>query len=161
MTAKPPFSLGVKGGGFTLNFDLSKGDYELKVELVSRVDDGSPNLEPLTAAVDVRSITFDASSASARAVGDQLDALYLRATGNVPSTTLKNSLLDAFVGYASTTVTENGYQFDGHCAEHQIWDDSLRTNEHRQRIKRDSAGTLRAWTLMVHALMNSYSYLHD
>ena len=33
------------------------------------------------------------------------------------SNTLKNSLLDAFVGYASTTVTENGNGFNGHNAK--------------------------------------------
>ena len=105
--------------------------------------------------------SFDASSASARAVGDQLDALYLRATGSVLSDEVKNRLLEAFVGYASTTVAENGNQFDGHCAEYQIWDNSLITYEDSQRIKSDSVGSLRAWTLMVHALMTSYSYLHD
>jgi hypothetical protein len=149
------------GWGFTLNFDLSKGDYELKVELVSKVDDGYPDLDALTAEASIVSRSFDASSASARAVGDQLDALYLRATGSVLSDEVKNRLLEAFVGYASTTVAENGNQFDGHCAEYQIWDNSLITYEDRQRIKSDSVGSLRAWTLMVHALMTSYSYLHD
>ena len=149
------------GWGFTLNFDLSKGDYELKVEFVSRVDDGYPDLDALTAEASIVSRRFDPSSASARAVGDQLDALYLRATGSVLSDELKNRLLEAFVGYASTTVAENGNQFDGHCADYQIWDNSLITNEDRQRIRSDSVGSLRAWTLMVHALMTSYSYLHD
>jgi hypothetical protein len=149
------------GWGFTLNFDLSKGDYELKVELVSRVDDGYPDLDALTAEASIVSRRFDASSASARAVGDQLDALYLRATGSVLSDEVKNRLLEAFVGYASATVSEDGTWFHGHCADYQIWDNSLITNEDRQRIKSDSVGSLRAWTLMVHALMTSYSYLHD
>ncbi|WP_435219131.1 hypothetical protein [Luminiphilus sp. nBUS_07] len=149
------------GWGFTLNFDLSKGDYELKVELVSRVDDGYPDSDALTAEASIVSRSFDASSASARAVGDQLDALYLRATGSVLSDEVKNRLLQAFVGYASTTVAENGNRFDGHCGDWQIWDYSLITNEDRQRIRSDSVGSLRAWTLMVHALMTSYSYLHD
>ena len=104
---------------------------------------------------------FDASSASARAVGDQLDALYLRATGSVLDDEVKNRLLETFVGYASATVSEDGTWFNGHCADYQIWDNSLITNEDRQRIKSDSVGSLRAWTLMVHALMTSYSYLHD
>jgi hypothetical protein len=149
------------GWGFTLNFDLSKGDYELKVELVSRVDDGYPDFDALTAEASIVSRSFDASSASARAVGHQLDALYLRATGNVLSDEVRNRLLEAFVDYASTTVSEDGTWFNGHCADYQIWDTSLITNEDRQRIKSDSVGSLRAWTLMVHALMTSYSYLHD
>ena len=85
----------------------------------------------------------------------------MRATGNILSDDMKNRLLEAFVDYASTTVSEEGTWFNGHCADYQIWDTSLITNEDRQRIKSDSAGSLRAWTLMVHALMTSYSYLHD
>ena len=101
------------------------------------------------------------TSPEAKEVAKQLDAMYLRATGNTPSNDMKRSLLQGFENYADATVAENGGKIDGQCADDEVWDSSLMTDEDRQGLKSDSVGSLRAWTLMVHALMTSYSYLHD
>jgi hypothetical protein len=149
------------GMSFSLDFDLGPGDYTLTVELASQVEEGFPDTDLQSASVLVRTENLDVSSVNAKAVAAQLEALHMRATGNILSDDMKNRLLEAFVDYASTTVSEEGTWFNGHCDFSEILDNSLMTNEESRRIRSDSAGSLRAWTLMVHALMNSYSYLHD
>ena len=148
------------GSQFAFHFDLAAGDYTLKAQLVTRSSDGHPN-DTVAVALAARAQRLDMSSPNAQAVAGQLDDLYLRATGNTLSGDDKSRLMEAYVGYAAAAEAK-GDRFNGHCAVWQIWDNSVQITyeEDRQRFA-DPVGSMSAWTLMLHALMTSYSYLHD
>ena len=148
------------GSFFYFKPQLRSGSYTVVVNLISQLDQGHPN-DSITVAVDVRAENFDPSTAGARAVAKQLDALYLRATGNVLEADVKNNWLESFERYA-TAASMDDWWYGGHCDSWSLWDNSEpRTVEENNQLWGDHTGGMRAWTLMLHALMTSYPYLHD
>jgi hypothetical protein len=148
------------GSFFYLKPQLRPGSYTVVVKLISQLDQGHPN-DSITVAINVLSEKFDPSTAGAKAVAKQLDALYLRATGSVLDADVKNNWLEAFERYA-TAASMDDWWYGGHCDSWSLWDNSEpRTVEENNQLWGDPAGGMRAWTLMLHALMTSYPYLHD
>jgi hypothetical protein len=148
------------GSFFYLKPQLRPGSYTVVVKLISQLDQGHPN-DSITVAINVLSEKFDPSTAGAKAVAKQLDALYLRATGSVLDADVKNNWLEAFERYA-TAASMDDWWYVGHCDSWSLWDNSEpRTVEENNQLWGDPAGGMRAWTLMLHALMTSYPYLHD
>ena len=94
----------------------------------------------------------------ARAISDQMEALYLRATGDSPSNDIKSRLLETFVDYATLSSNQGGPRFDGQCKTWEIW--GYETDEERDLHWSDPTAGMRAWTLILRALMASYPYLH-
>ena len=101
------------GSFFYFKPQLRSGSYTAVVKLISQLDQGHPN-DSITVAMDVLSEKFDPSTAGAKAVGKQLDALYLRATGNVLEADVKNNWLEAFDRYA-TEASMDDWWYGGHC----------------------------------------------
>ena len=148
------------GSFFYFKPQLRSGSYTAVVKLISQLDQGHPN-DSITVAIDVLSEKFDPSTAGAKAVGKQLDALYLRATGNVLEADVKNNWLEAFDRYA-TEASMDDWWYGGHCDTWSLWDNSEpRTVQQNNQLWGDPAGAMRGWTMMLHALMTSYPYLHD
>ena len=148
------------GSFFYFKPQLRSGSYTAVVKLISQLDQGHPN-DSITVAIDVLSEKFDPSTAGAKAVGKQLDALYLRATGNVLEANVKNNWLEAFDRYA-TAASMDDWWYGGHCDTWSLWDNSEpRTVQQNNQLWGDPAGGMRGWTMMLHALMTSYPYLHD
>ena len=148
------------GSFFYFTPQLRSGSYTAVVKLISQLDQGHPN-DSITVAMDVLSEKFDPSTAGAKAVGKQLDALYLRATGNVLEANVKNNWLEAFDRYA-TEASMDDWWYGGHCDTWSLWDNSEpRTVQQNNQLWGDPAGAMRGWTMMLHALMTSYPYLHD
>ena len=145
---------------FAFQFDLGPGDYTLTAELVSFLNDGHPE-DATSVSLTVRSQVLDPSSEGAVALSRQLDKLYLQATGDALPEESNDRLMDAFVAY-SETAAGRGDWYDGHCDTWQIWDNSdSRTHEEWRVLMGDPIGTMQGWTLIIHSLMTSYSYLHD
>ena len=146
------------GGGFSFGFDLDPGDYSLKVRLISMVDEGYPREESHTVSINARSHTPDPSSPDAKAVANQLDVLYLRATGHILSDEQRSSLLAAFSARVLSSQEENA----GHCDTWSLRDNSdPQSHEENHRLFGSPTGAMHAWTLMLHTLMTSYPYLYD
>ena len=146
------------GGGFSFGFDLDPGDYSLKVRLISMVDEGYPREEPHTVSINALSHTLDPLSPDAKAVANQLDLLYLRATGHILSTEQRSSLLAAFSARVLSSQDGNA----GHCDTWSLRDNSdPQSHEENHRLFGNPTGAMHAWTLMLHTLMTSYPYLYD
>ena len=144
---------------FSFNLDLAAGDYTVTAQMVATAREGHPN-DSVTVAVSARTKGIDLASPSAQVVARQLDLLYLRATGSVLTTDAKTALMEAFHNYANTAAAESDW-YQGHCDQGGIWGWEQRTQEENERLFADPTGGMQAWTLMLHALMTSYSYLHD
>jgi hypothetical protein len=95
----------------------------------------------------------------AGAISDQMEALYLRATGDSPSNDIKSRLLETFVDYATLSSNQGEPRFDGQCNTWDIW--GRETDEERDLHWSDPTAGMRAWTLILRVLMASYPYLHD
>jgi hypothetical protein len=148
------------GSSISFKPPLEAGKHTVVVKLLSSLNEGHPN-DSITVAIDVLSEKFDPSTSGAKAVAKQLDALYLRATGSVLDADVKNTWLEAFQRYA-TAASMDDWWYGGHCDTWSLWDNSEpRTVEENNQLWGDPAGGMQAWTMMLHALMTSYPYLHD
>jgi 1,2-phenylacetyl-CoA epoxidase PaaB subunit len=127
--------------------------------MLATAREGHPN-DSVTVAVSARTKGIDLATPSAQVVARQLDLLYLRATGSVLTTDAKTALMEAFHNYANTAAAESDW-YQGHCDQGGIWGWEQRTQEENERLFSDPSGGMQAWTLMLHALMTTYSYLHD
>ena len=144
---------------FSFNLDLAAGDYTVTAQMVATATQGHPN-DSVTVALTARTQGIDSMAPAAQAVAKQLDLLYLRATGNALAVDTKSRLLEAFLNYANAAAAESDW-YNGHCDQGGIWGWEQRTAEENDRLFADPIGGMQAWTLMVHALMTSFSYLHD
>jgi hypothetical protein len=148
------------GSSISFKPPLEAGKHTVVVKLLSSLNEGHPN-DSITVAIDVLSEKFDPSTSGAKAVAKQLDALYLRATGSVLDADVKNTWLEAFQRYA-TAASMDDWWYGGHCDTWSLWDNSEpRTVQQNDQLHGDPQGGMRAWTMMLHALMTSYPYLHD
>ena len=148
------------GSSISFKPPLEAGKHTVVVKLLSSLNEGHPN-DSITVAIDVLSEKFDPSTSGAKAVAKQLDALYLRATGSVLDADVKNTWLEAFQRYATAASMDDG-GYGGHCDTWSLWDNSEpRTVQQNNQLHGDPQGGMRAWTMMLHALMTSYPYLHD
>ena len=148
---------------FALDLDLSAGDYEVRYNMVTKMDEGFPTPE-LGAEVAAKALEFDPQGEGAKLVQKQLSDLFLRATGSDLSTQEQRSLIEAMVSYADESAAQRGW-FDGQCRTWDMWNyDDYTDSEWRTLmdfVNRDSAGMKMAWTMVINALLVSPSYLHD
>ena len=145
---------------FSLELDLDPGSYRLKVNLASRMDQGHP-ANSVEADVVVRAQTYDPAGEGAMAFEKQLDRLYLQATASELPDLNRQAYIEAFINYADESVAQSDW-FEGHCNTwmiSEVWRET--TQEEWRALNADPAGSMRAWTLLLHGLMTSYAYLHD
>jgi len=90
-----------------------------------------------------------------------LDRLYFRATASELLDQNRQAYIEAFINYANESVAQSDW-FEGHCDTwmiSEVWREN--TQEEWHALYADPAGSMRAWTLLIHGLMTSYAYLHD
>ncbi|MEK9943030.1 MAG: hypothetical protein VW771_11215, partial [Gammaproteobacteria bacterium] len=91
----------------------------------------------------------------------QVSELLLRAYNRPASERQITLLMQDMRDYASAE-TRKGNRFDasGSCDLNEIWGEVLE-DDRLERALYDPAGMKRAWSMVVHSVLNSFWYLHD
>ena len=91
----------------------------------------------------------------------QLEAIFLRAFNRPPSKSQLDSVTTEMRAYVSNELSRgDDFSSSGNCAFDQIWGFEV-NDEVLQNALNDPSGMKRAWSMVVHSVLNSFWYLHD
>ena len=105
---------------------------------------------------------IDFSSAKGEdSIRQQLEAIFLRAYNRSPSEAQVGSVMTEMRAYASNESSRgDNFSSSGNCAFEEIWGSEV-NDEVSQNALPDPSGMKRAWSMVVHSVLNSFWYLHD
>jgi hypothetical protein len=151
-----------EGAWVEFELDLPAGDYTLRFKLGTMLQANNVN-DAMRIAVSLRATQNIASTPSAQAFEEQINALLMRATHREASRSEMDALVAAVLSSAAD-AQQHGSQFgmgNAHCDTWRIWPDEDLTDEARFARYSDPEGMLRGWTTLIHGVLTSYGYLHD
>ena len=152
-----------EGAWVEFELDLPAGDYTLLFNFGTMLQANNVN-DAMRIAVSLRATDNIASTPSAQAFEEQINALLMRATHREASRSEMDQLVAAVLSSAADALQQGGGQFwmaNAHCDTWRIWSDEDLTDEERSARYSDPAGMLRGWTTLIHGVLTSYGYLHD
>ena len=101
------------------------------------------------------------TAANETAVEEQLRALLLRAHNRPASEQEIESLLNTMRQYAETEATgSESFDASESCSLGEVWGHQIEDAIWRDATS-DPTGMKRAWSMVVHGVLNSFWYLHD
>lgn len=141
---------------FSLN--LAPAVYEIRLFLGTQLFENHVN-DAMLAEIAVVATENIEDTATGQAFKAQIADLFLRATHRQPSDSELNAMFSD-VTAAAAEAAQRGSWFnwpDDHCNTWMLFPDQ-QTNE---QAHQDGYGMMRGWTVLVHALVTSWGYLHD
>ena len=140
--------------------DLPEGRYDVELHLATSVVSNNVN-ESIGFRAHITALENQEKAPATQAIKDELHGILLRAYNRPPSEQTVDRLATELDKYATEIVSEEGNRWitqgsppDQPCATYLLWD-------HDYARLADPRGMIRAWNAMIHAIISSFSYLHD
>ena len=160
------------GGWTALELELPQGNYELQLQLATRLSENNVN-EAVRAHVAMTSLNAETDDGAKSAIRQQIATLFRNATNEELSDVQVDELAAALSAYAQRELVREVPGYNGltwnsgenWCVDWGLFSIGGKVRKenptlHHARYN-DPRAMVRAWTMLTHQVMQSFGYLHD
>ena len=160
------------GGWTALELELPQGNYELQLQLATRLSENNVN-EAVRAHVAMTSLNAETDDGARSAIRQQIATLFRNATNEELSDAQIDEVAAALSAYAQRELVREVPGYNGltwnsgenWCVDWGLFSIGGKVRKenptlHHARYN-DPRAMIRAWTMLTHQVMQSFGYLHD